>query len=1263
MFDVTPQEIARLGDADLRSLIGLLCESEAKANGHSPAAVTWGGHQDAPDGGLDVHVKIPTPLTHAGLILKPDTGFQVKASRMRPAEITSEMRPNGRLRPAIAELADNSGAYIIVSSAESTSDRALKKRLESMRDAVHDLPNANGLALDFYDQNRVASWVRCHPGAVLWVKEKLGIDTHGWHPYKNWAANLDEEYLVDTKVRVRHPQSGKTMSIVEALSALRAALGSPGRPIRLVGLSGVGKTRFAQALFDGRIGLDALDPSIAIYADMGHTISPTAQAVLTRLLADGTRAIVIIDNCSPELHRQLAASFGGGEGKSATSLLTIEYDVRDDLPEGTDIYAMDSPSVELTTALVCQRFPAISEKNSRSVAQFAEANTRLALALADAIPVSNSKAELKDSVLFQRLFEQRHPADTGLLRAAQACALVYSFRVDDLTRAGELHALGGLVGMDAPELYRHVADLQRRGLVQARGVWRAVLPQAIAYRLAARGLQDIPATLVEETVMGVPRLFRSFSRQLGYLHASPEAQAIAGGWLVPGGLLADVLKFNELGNAVLHNIAPAVPAETLAAIERAVHGERMPENTERCQKFVQLLRSLAYDPELFDRCAAALVALAHREKAYWGMEDNRWNEAGQTFTSLYFMALSGTHAPISQRLRHLQPLLESADSTQRALGQAALSNALEAWHFSSHGTFDFGARLREFDHPATPGEVDNWFQTVFEFCKQLLSKADRAAAENLKASVAVKFRGIWIETGVQEELVQLCELAAMNRFWREGWLAVKQTLFFDGSTMKAEHRHQLQRLEHRLRPCKLEEQVRALVLSDRAGVDLADLTDDTDASRWQRFEDLAVDLGVHVANDPAAYAALAPEFWSARGGRLFSFGRGLLRGCRDSVALGSQLTADLARHQTTADSVLVIRGYLCELHERSPASAREFLESAVTDPILGPWYPDLQTAVPLDSAGKDRLLRSIRHGKAPIRTYEPLGYGPAPEGLPPEHAAELILAIAEQEGGLHTALDVLSSRLHHHCKRGAATPFALAETGRVLLPRLSVGRQRSEDYKLKGIVEACLASEEGAPSTQVLAEKLAHNAISYETALWERPEFLSSLFAAQPRIMLDTLLERGTKEQGRVISQLQHVSRFHKNPIDAVPPEVTLAWCDHRPDERFPLVAKIITLFCAPNEGSKLREWSPIASQLLNRAPDRIAVLCEYVERFQPSSWSGSLAEILEANVRMLDHLPFSTIDSGLAQFISGQKHQLQLRINQARISERQHEAVCQAFE
>lgn len=166
MFEITRDDIAALNDEDLRTLIGLLCEAALRRLNLPVSAVTWGGNQTAKDGGLDVRVSLPDRTSIAGFVPRAATGFQVKKPDMPPSEISKEMRPGGTLRPVIEELAAASGAYVIVSSSGSTADSALNNRRDAMVKAVRDSANAAQLHLDFYDRNRVASWVRDHVGLI-----------------------------------------------------------------------------------------------------------------------------------------------------------------------------------------------------------------------------------------------------------------------------------------------------------------------------------------------------------------------------------------------------------------------------------------------------------------------------------------------------------------------------------------------------------------------------------------------------------------------------------------------------------------------------------------------------------------------------------------------------------------------------------------------------------------------------------------------------------------------------------------------------------------------------------------------------------------------------------------------------------------------------------------------------------------------------------------------------------------------------------------
>ncbi|WP_241193304.1 hypothetical protein [Pseudomonas chlororaphis] len=554
---------------------------------------------------------------------------------------------------------------------------------------------------DYYDARRLADWTNQHPGVVAWARSRLGRPLQGWQPYGQWAdtrGGKPQPFLPDEKHRLADPHElERKFPLAEGLTHVRNVLRTGGRSVRLTGLSGVGKTRFAQALFEADAAPEPLPADLAVYTDTSHSPNPPPPAVLDELLASGRRAILVVDNCASQLHNQLTSRC---KSSSLVSLLTIEYDIREDLPNETNVFHLETGSPDLIESVIGQQFPHISQVNVATITKFADGNSRVAIALANTMDRNESLAGLSDRELFDRLFWLGKEVQHELMVAAQVCALVYSFDGEELD--GELARLAKLADESVTVLYRHVANLENRGLAQRRGVWRAVLPHAIANTLAARALDSIPYSLIERhLVQGHDRLLRSFSRRLGYLHDSPRAVTIVCKWLSAGELLGDITELTPLLVEVLVNVAPVAPEATLEAIERAVQGPDCAkvlstDNTARAG-LARLIRLIAYEPKFFERCIEVLIAFALAEAP-----DNRADATRDVIASLFSLYLSGTHATAEQRVSWVKGALKSPNHEIESIGRKCLNAALECDHFSSHYGFEFGARPR--DYGWSPGD-------------------------------------------------------------------------------------------------------------------------------------------------------------------------------------------------------------------------------------------------------------------------------------------------------------------------------------------------------------------------------------------------------------------------------------------------------------------------------------------------------------------------------------------------------------------------------
>ena len=1256
MFEITSDDVALLNDEDLRSLVGRLCESEMRRRGISPSCVTWGGDQRAADGGVDVRVALPPNIDGEGFIPRPDTGFQVKAEDMQAAKIRSEMRPNGAVRSSIRELAEKSGAYIIVSSKGSTSDLPLQNRREAMRGAISDIPNPDAATVDFYDRTRIATWVRDHAGLIPWVREKIGKPFQGWYSYGAWAFSpegVEDEYLLDDKVRVRvgaeTPVGG--LKALDGLKRIRDRLTNAGTVVRLVGLSGMGKTRLVQALFDVRVGEGSLDPSLACYTNMMEEPDPAPAAVAAHLIAARLRAILIIDNCPPELHRRLS-EICRSPG-SLVSLVTVEYDIRDDQPEGTEVFSLEPASADLIGSLVTRRFPHISPVDARSIAEFSGGNARIAIALADTIGKNDTIAGLTDESLFTRLFQQRQGESEPLLLAAQTLALVYSFQGEDTSEDSELCRLGKLIGRTPQEMYRSVAELRRRDLVQQRGVWRAVLPQAIANRLAKAALQDISFSDIKARLIdGAPeRLLKSFSRRLGYLHGSNEAKSIVAGWLGPDGLLNDIVNLNEYGIALFNNVAPVAPEVTLAAFERVLLGTEDADVIRGCRRYARLLRSLAYDASLFERSVELILKVAE----FTNVDDDA-NEAARVFASLFPIYFSGTDARIDQRLAVIASLVGGDSSKRRRLGLMAMRAMLETSHFSPGYNFEFGAHSRGYGYsPRSRDDIKDWFSRALEFAGTTACSGTQSGAE-VSTLIAEGFRGLWSGAAMYESLENVCRAIRAKRFWSEGWIAVRQTIYYDSRGFTPETSNRLRRLEEFLRPGDLPQEVRSKVLSEAVmylGLGSSGRSANDIERNREEVETNARDLGKAVAADRGAFAELLPDLVTGRAEQLWSFGAGLADGAADPNVIWNGLVTELAAQPKQKQSPVIFLGFLNALKGANATLVDALLDDAVENDLFAEWYPVLQTGVGINKQGFERLLRSLALGRARIGTYRSLVAGGVTHTLTGGDFNALLMRIAKVPGGLEIAIEILCMRLSY--ARTQSSPSELIGVGCELMRQLTFARRSTTDeYRLGIIAENCLVGEEGATAVWEVCGHLKEAVSKYETYAFYHADLLKILFRVQPLAALEGFCGGSQADFRLGTDILDQAAQMQRNPFDAIPDADLLDWCDRQPEIRYPAIAAGVTPFQASAENGSV-QWTNIARALLDRAPGRVAVLRKFTEKFVPSGWTGSLAATIGSNMKLLDDLT-AYPDPALVEFIAQERVRLTGVIN----AERQTEVVFQ---
>lgn len=1005
ILDINPDDISALSRGDLQALVARLCEAELKKCELPPTGVQCTENTDAPDKSIDVSVNADARIGECGFIPKGKTAFQVKQTEVPKSKIRREMLENkgkGKLRKAIAGIFEKGGAYVIVSGKDFVPPSGINDREEEMRSIA-----PRGAVVRFYGKDKIAQWARCHSLVDLWLREKVQKPI-GWEPFGDWSnpGLPGEGYLFDNGIFLLDRQQGEKKPVVDGINKIRQKLRERNSPVRIVGLSGMGKTRLVQALFDPKLGEAPLKKDEAVYADSAKEPSPLPIQFARELVAGGHSVVLIVDNCDGELHRNLADECGKSD---KVKLVTVELDIREDIRDDADVFELRSESPEVVEKLLMRRYRGIGELNIKNIAQFCGGNLRMGIVIAKSVLESGgSPGNLRNKDFLDRLFWQKQKPDKELKKTAEACSLVYSFGVGGES-GGELKALASLVGRDVKDAYRDVAEFVRRGIAQERGDMRAILPEAFANQFAADALENIHPDEILKVVMqpGNERLLKSFSRRLGYLHTSKKARAIAEQWLSPGGLLDiknrqpdESYTFRDLRETMLKNIAPTSPRATLKFIKRAVDGGVVSSD------FPHMLFYLAYESENFDCAAALLKRLAMRNPQYTD------SMSLNILRQLCRLPWSGTRAPLRKRLAFVKALTNSQKTEEWKLGLELLSSSLQTRPTTAEDP-SFGSHSRDFGYiPESWADYRKWFTAFIRHAGELaMSQLPAAQGAMTVLADSTHFRELW-EDGMHAELEAVARDVIRRGNWHEMALAVINAVRFDGDKMKGKEKRRLLALRNLFAPEKagLQDRFKMFFCYDASGtLRFADLTGKE--TSHEKARDYILNMGAQIARSDADFGALLPYmFRTSHRGDEFSLGCGIADGCDDYQRMWGGFREHLSGIPAKERSITVLHGFINTLARKAPSVAGEFLEQAVTDAVFASCYPWLESSARLTNGAANRLQRSLDFGASATKEYWALAG--CHHILNDAELVKTIQAIMRRSDGMAIAVETLSMRVY-----------------------------------------------------------------------------------------------------------------------------------------------------------------------------------------------------------------------------------------------------------
>ncbi|ELB2854448.1 alpha/beta hydrolase [Vibrio alginolyticus] len=1069
-----------------------------------------------------------------------------------------------------------------------------------------------------------------------WLKTNFGQTNDGWHGYDNWAncpKGIEEEYIVDKAARLHFPSSKNTEGLptIEALELLRHKIIKERSSIRLVGLSGVGKTRFVQALFDERLGESSLEKDAVFYTDIACSPNPTPRVLVEKLIESCTKAILVVDNCGPDLHRELTRLCTKPE--STVSVLTIEYDVREDQPEQTQVYSLEPSSKELIESMVSHRYPYLSNQHLCTISEFSGGNARVALALASKIEVDENISRLKDDDLFRRLFHQRHSHDQSLDKTAEVLSLVYSFQVEENGEvSNELQQLANVISCSPTVIYQSAQELKRRGLAQQRSVWMAILPHPIANRLAKLALQNIPRAKISKLINidTTERVLKSFSRRIGYLDDSEDAIQISMTWLSQGGLIDKLHSSNQesLATVLLTNIAPLVPNEVLLYMERKAITDDLylSRSNSNYVELTRLLRSLAYENKLFPHCFRLLCKVALSEK-----DGENVNSVRDLLSSLFEIYLSGTHATVETRLNCISTLLNSSIDQECDLGVKLLDHMLRTNHFSSSYSFDFGSLTRDYGYqPKTIDDINKWYLSALELLDSYI-QSSHSPSKKAEEVFANHIRGLWRYPALHQQIEVLFHSLREKGLHTRGWFALGTAIKFDGKSMASEYKSRLEALWNNMEPKDLEQLIEMFIYSechDFYGLEETDDDGKVLKCGYDRAKEIAKDLGCQVAKRGDDYLVKKlPQLFTTSGNHsnLFSFGCGLACEVQDLSLLWVNIKSTLENLDIKTVNVSMLEGIIKQAYSRDKCAADAILDEFLNNDKVNYIFPIVQFSAPLDKHAIIRLKHSLQLDTSPTRMYGVMASGRIHEALSDDDLIEILNLIWQKPEGQSVVIHILSMRFHGLKSEGNYAPNAnlLARCRQYLVGldynREERGRRHSDidDYSLTKIAKVCFSKYQYEEDASQLFEIFARGITNYSIYAFDYGDYLATLIELYPLQALDAFVDGGSGEE-IATSRINSPSRTSSTPFSNLLPEEALEWCQKSPDTRFRKLSSLIYPYVEKDGSFELTE---LAQVLLENSESPHEVIQNYQYSALYEEGDGSSASRIESKLTVFQSL------------------------------------------
>ena len=1237
-FEVQGEDLEGLRPEQLHELLRRLLSVEAQVNSIPLDGIHVSSNIAAPDGGEDGRISWQDGPERTEFLPSRLNQFQLKAGGIKPAQAGREVLARGNVKPMVRSVFEQDGHYIMLCARGYT-----RPEIDNREQAIRKALREAGLSvpperISFRDAGMIALWVNAHPPVALWVQEKLGLASPGrfasWFQWKGRS-----EHAVPWVEDPRLP---------ELRSAIRERVTQPGRSLRVVGLSGVGKSRLCLEALGGA----GDDPTanrplrdLVLYAAQPEVPDRTLPAIVNQLAESGARAVVVVDDCDPQTHADLVRLVR--RAGSRFSLLTIDDEMPSEFETGT--LRIDEAAASVVETIIEHVAGTLPPLDQQRLARISAGFPEIAIGICQV--GATQLVDPRSDQLIESFVVGRAPQEAGLLRSATLLSAFRVARVEPATIGWVHHtqaqtqkdylALVAALGRDLTrdDLYAATQRLGERGVFKRRGGLGAIQPRPIAIRLAERQWKEWDPRKWDQVLSGSlgRGLTRVAAERLAHLNGTQIADTVVKHVCRRGGPL-DIGIIDDSRADVLVCMAE-VDGEVVAEyVERLFDGDpdrlRLGDNGRH--SLLRALSRIAFP-------AATFEVGAHLMLRVLGVEDGPDSEyMSRPFTALFPAILGATEADGSLRLGFLDEAVTTNDPTRmRHVVRALVAGCDPVGELSAVGPEVHGSRrtLNRW-HPATRNELAEYVGGCVSHLGKLASRDDEVGVmsrEELGGLIGSLVGNGFID--YVEDTIRRVDGA--GRRWTLALRQLHAALIDFAESIDEATATRVQSLIDLLTPTDLESRVRALVTE-------APMPHEWDTeSTSEYFAALRAEieaLSDELLRTPKALHSLLPKLSHGTHIHAGKLGESIANRASSPLDWLDPIIEAVEHEPEGQRNHALFVGFVAELIERDRAEVEAVKQRVIESPALCPVFPEVCLRVGLTSSDIAQGIEGLAQGTIPPSALMSWMYPESLEPLPRAAVARLLDALLDHDVttfaiGVAT-LWMMLSKEDREGKEVGGSRFRIADfRAQVLAMARNAGRwsrrdfhfangtpdprvsQRTTEWYLARIVLRMLRNgreDDHARETALAFSKaLTYRGQDGWLNLYGktlRPvlrELLSGFPGIAWQLIGGAILSssRFARLMALSLGESSLLDRGVDPPILSLPEETLLAWCHANPGKAPRFAANCLPILSAGGSDPGQQHLHPVMLRLINEFGERADVQEAFESNLLPRGPVSSMAD------------------------------------------------------